>query len=263
MTKGTAPVYFFFLMIWVLFTCFDGMAQTDSTDRNYTPYELLTSYYEQDFKPFKKRNIYTGLRFNLTDKYEENTDYLIQNIIDGDRLDYNIVLKGGYYISDYAMVGLSVNYFQNKFIGNIYREPDTVASNSITRGYSFTPNFRSTVPLTKNERLSFFTEMGVTFGNSTTLTRRTSNVDVVSKEYSKDFNFRVGISPGVTFFVMEAFAFEVQLDVLGYELNVTKGKDGASNQESKRIKQSVDFNINLLSLNIGLAYYIGAKRFSQ
>ncbi|MBN3519348.1 hypothetical protein JYB62_04980 [Algoriphagus lutimaris] len=250
-------------MLLVNSISFDAIAQTDSTDRNYTPYELLSSYYEEDFKPFKKRNIYIGLRFNLTDRYEENTDYLIQNVIDGDRLDYNIILKGGYYINNYAKVGLSVNYFQNKFIGNIYREPDTVASNSITRGYSFTPNFRSTVPLTKNERLSFFTEMGVNFGNSTTLTRRTSNVDVVSKEYSKDFNFRVGISPGVTFFVMEAFAFEVQLDVLGYELNVSKGKDGASNQESKRVKQSVDFNINLLSLNIGLAYYIGAKRFSQ
>lgn len=262
MNKKRALFYFSVLVGLMIGSLNRAFSQTESTEHNYTPYELLSSYYEDGFKPFKKRNFYTGLRFNLTDKYEENTDYLIQNVIDGDRMDYNLTLKGGYYTSDYAMVGVSVNYYQNKFIGNIYRDPDTLASNSITRGYSITPNFRSTVPLTNNERFSFFTELGVTFGNSNTLIRRTSNVDQVSKQYAKDFNFRVGLSPGLTFFVMEAFAFEIQLDVLGYELNVSKIEEGGS-PDSKRVKQTVDFNINLLSMDIGLAYYIGAKRFNR
>lgn len=233
-------------------------AQEDTLKVSYTPYELLSSYYEQDFEPFKKRNIYAGLRFNLSDRQEENTDYLIQNVIDGSRDDFNLTFKGGYYTGDYAMVGISLDLYQNKFIGNIYREPDTLASNSITKGFAITPNFRSTVPLTRNGRLSFFTELGVTFGSSSSLVRRTSNLDVVNKQYSEDFDFKIGLSPGLTFFVMEAFAFEAQLDVFGYGLNVSK-KSINNENPSKKVNQTVDFNINLLSMNIGLAYYLGAK----
>jgi hypothetical protein len=57
---------------------------------------------------------------------------------------------------------------------------------------------------------------------------------------------------------MENFAFEVQLDVIGYDLNVSKQRVN-NGPESKEIRQNVDFNINLLSLKLGLAYYIGAK----
>lgn len=246
----------FLSVLW--FTQTNSWAQEDTLKVSYTPYELLSSYYEHDFEPFKKRNIYAGLRFNLSDRQEENTDYLIQNVIDGSRNDFNLTFKGGYYTGDYAMVGISLDLYQNKFIGNIYKEPDTLASNLITKGFAITPNFRSTVPLTQNGRLSFFTELGVTFGSSSSLVRRTSNIDVVNKQYSKDFDFKIGLSPGVTFFVMEAFAFEAQLDVFGYALNVSK-KSVNSGEPSRKVNQTVDFNINLLSMNIGLAYYLGAK----
>jgi hypothetical protein len=84
------------------------------------------------------------------------------------------------------------------------------------------PTFRSSVPLTDNERLSFFTEVGLTFGFGNSLKRTIKNLDEVDKVYSTDFNFRIGISPGITFFAMESFAFEIQLNVLGYELQVER-----------------------------------------
>ncbi|MBR8536084.1 hypothetical protein KDU71_10995 [Carboxylicivirga sediminis] len=135
----------FYLVCW---------SQSDST---YSPYELMSSYYNKDFRPFKKKNIYLGFAFSIEDKKMQNTDYLIQKIIDGERLNYNILLKGGYYAGEYGMVGVNINYYQNKFVGAIFREPDTLQSNSFTRGFAITPNFRSSVPLTANERLSFFT----------------------------------------------------------------------------------------------------------
>jgi len=231
----------------------------ESEKKEYTPYELLSSYYNQDFRPFKKKNVYMGLAFNLEDRKSTNTTGLIENIIDGDRLNYNVLLKGGYYTGNYGMAGLSLNYYQNRFIGEVFRDPDTLQSNTITRGYEFTPNFRSSVPLTNNERLSFFTEVGFTFGVSNTLQRNTKNLDEVNKTYSTDYRFRLGLSPGITFFAMESFAFEVQLNVLGYELKV-KDKQVNENEPSREVRQNVDFNIDLLSLNLGLAYYFGSKR---
>lgn len=232
---------------------------TKEKDSTYTAYDLMSNYYNKHFKPFKKNNIYIGFAFSLEDKKLQNVDYLIKKVIDGEQMDYDIHLKGGYYTGDYGMVGLNVNYYQDKFIGETFKDPDTIQSNSITRGFGITPNFRSSIPLSSNERLSFFTEVGLTFGKSTTLTRDIKNIDEIDKSYATNYNFRVGISPGITFFAMENFAFEVQLNVLGYELNVT---DKATNdiEETSKVRQNVDFNINILSLDLGLSYYFGAKK---
>ncbi len=154
-------------------------------DKNiFSPYELLSSYYNNDFKPFKKGNAYWGLAFSLEDRKMDNTDNLFQKVIDGNRLNYNILLKGGYYLFDYGMAGLNINYYQNKFEGTIFRDPDTLQSSSITRGFEITPNFRSSIPLTPNERLSFFTAVGLTFGGSNTLKRDVKYEDEIEKSYA-------------------------------------------------------------------------------
>ncbi len=231
-----------------------GQEVKNDMDSTYTPYELMSSYYENSFSPFQKKNIYIGLSFSIADKHIENTDYLIQQVIDGDRLDYDIVLKGGYYLGDYALIGINLNYYQNRFDGTIFRDPDTLQSKSISRGYAITPNIRSSVPLTPNERLSFFTELGVTFGMSSALKREVKNLDEVAKQYETAYRLRVGLSPGITFFAIENFAFEVQLNLLGYDLRITEKKIDEEDP-SREIRQNVDFNIDILSLELGLAYY--------
>nr|WP_319398582.1 hypothetical protein [uncultured Carboxylicivirga sp.] len=231
-----------------------NLALSDST--KLTPYDLMSNYYTNDFRPFKKKNIYIGLDFSVKDRQQTNVDQILQRVVDGQQLDFSVQFKGGYYIGDYAMVGLNFKYYQEKFKGQIYREPDTIMSNSISRGYEFTPNIRSSVPLTRNERLSFYTQFGITAGVANTLKRDITRFDEVSKTYTTDYNFRIGISPGMTFFVMENFAFEVQLDVLGYEMKV-RDRTVDGEDESRVVRQNVNFNIDLLSLNLGLSYYIG------
>ena len=237
-----------------------GWSQSKDTKKDsiYSPYELLSSYYNTNFKPFKKRNVYLGLALSLEDKKVQNANNIIETVLNGDRTNYDITLKGGYFIGNYALVGISTNYHQNKFSGIVLRDSDTIQSRSITRGFAITPYFRSSVPLTRNERLSFFTELGVTFGSSNTLTKDVKNIDQIDKAYTTNFNFRVGLSPGITFFAMENFALEVGLDVLGYELNSSKTTINDVDESSK-VRHNVDFNIDILSLNLGLAYYFGGK----
>lgn len=224
-------------------------------DKKYSPYELLSSYYNTDFKPFKKGTIYFGMSMSLEDRSMENTENLFQKVIDGNRVNFSVLIKSGYYINDYSMVGLDVNIFENKFEGILFKDPDTVESNTVTRGYSFTPNYRTTIPLTKNERLSFFTAAGLTLGKSNTLKRETKNTDEIEKSFAENYNLRLGLSPGVTFFAMENFALEVQLDVVGYELNIeNKTKNGV--EKSRDVRHNVDFKLNLLSLKFGVAYYL-------
>lgn len=252
--------YFSTIILLFLFaTAHSQTIESPEADKKYTPYELLSSYYDNDFKPFKKGNFYFGIAMSLEDRQMENTEGLFQKTLDGKRINFDILLKGGYYLNDYSMVGLNVNIYENKFEGDIYRDPDTLLSNTITRGYSITPNFRTTVPLTANERLSFFTTAGITLGKSNSLKRDIKNVDEIEKSFAENYNLRVGITPGVTFFAMENFALEVGLDVLGYELNVeTKTVNEVS--ESRDVRHNVDFKLNLLTVKIGLAYYFKTKR---
>ncbi len=251
------------LCIILLFAGFNtkvlAQESTNTKKDDYTPFELLSSYYENDFRPFKKSNFYLGLAFSLEDKKLFNTDYLIEQVLNGGKKNFDILLKGGYYIGSYAMVGINLKYFENKFEGDIYRSPDTLQSNSISRGFYITPNIRTSVPLTANERLSFFSEVGITYGRSTSLSRDIKNVDEVEKVFSTTNNLRIGLSPGITFFAMENFAFEVQLNLLGYNLDIIdKTVNGVD--ESRQVRQNVDFKIDILSLELGLAYYFVAGK---
>ena len=86
------------------------------------------------------------------------------------------------------------------------------------------------------------------------------NQDEINKVYTEEFTFSAGISPGVTFFAIENFSFEIQLNnLIGYELQISK-KTTNDMEESKVTTNNVNFNIDLLSLNLGLAYYFGAKK---
>lgn len=247
-----------YLFIPVLITFFfsaNGQVNEETKkEKKYTPYELLSSYYNNDFKPYKKGNFYFGVAMSIEDRQSENTENIFQKTIEGDRVNFNLLLKGGYYINDYGMIGLNFNIYENRFEGILFRDPDTFESKTITRGFSITPNYRTTIPLTANDRLSFFTIAGLTLGKSNTLKREVKGLDEIEKSYSKNYNLRLGLTPGVTFFAMENFALEVQLDVLGYELNV---EDITKNdiEKSHDVRHNVDFKMNLLSLKVGLAYY--------
>ena len=250
-----------FIILLVVAVLFPGImiAQSEDPKGNSTAYDLMSKYYNENFHPFKKKNVYLGLAFSLEDVKQENTTGLFQNIVDGQSLNYNILVKSGYYINNYTLVGFNFLYEYDKFVGEVFRDPDTLQSNSIARSYGFTPNIRPSIPLTSNERLSFFIELGLGFGYSTALTRNTKNLDEVNKQYSEGFHFRAGISPGVTFFAIESFALEVQLNLIGYDLAVTQ-QTVNDDAESREVNQKIDANINILSLQLGLAYYFGPKK---
>ena len=219
-----------------------------------SPYELISSYYKDDFKPFAKGTPYLGLAFALQDRSLENTQRLLDKVVDGNQFNYELELKGGYFIGDYVMVGLNFNYAFDKFEGSLVRESDTVRSETISRFFTAVPVLKAYFPVTANERLSFFTEIGVGFGGGNALTRETVRFDEVSKEYSSNFRFSVGFTPGITFFAIEDFAFEVGINVIGYTLNRTDTTINDTEQ-AVDLRHNVNLNINLLSLKLGLAYY--------
>lgn len=232
-----------------------GQNQDKGADKAYSAEDLISSYYNDDFRPFSKGSWQTRLSFSLSDKDLQNATRLFDVVEAGSDLSYNISLAAGRYMSDYFMVGAGLGYSESKFSGSLVNlDSDTIYSNSISRNYSVSPHVRITMPLTSNQRLSFYTDMGLSFGYGQALKRDTENIDEIETLSGDQFVFGAGISPGIIFFAMENFAFEAGLNLIGYRLNIENSTDGYG-VESRIVEHDVNFRLNVLSVNIGIAYY--------
>ncbi|MEM9326816.1 MAG: hypothetical protein AAGA85_14215 [Bacteroidota bacterium] len=225
-----------------------------------SPYDLISKYYQEDFNPFRKGNGYLGFAFSLRDRNLQNTQRLFDRVVKGDEFNYDLTLKGGYFIGDYVVAGVNVNYERDEFEGTLVdSNSDTLFRQSISSGGLVTPNIKAYFPLVPTERLSFSTEIGLGFGGGNTLRTDTRNVDEITRTYVEDFVFSAGLSPGIVFFAIENFAFEVEINnLIGYRY--TNSTTSINNvEDSQTNANEVSFQIDLLSLRLGLAYYFKGK----
>jgi hypothetical protein len=252
-------IFYFLLLIIANFLTVQAQEKSNPSE-NLDPYELMSKYYEEDFNPFAKGNWYVGFAFSLRDRKLQNQARIFDKVLDGQDLNYDLTFRGGYLLNDYFMVGGNFIYSRDKFVGTTIQEGDTIQKESIKSVGTIIPTIKTYFPLTKNKRLSFFNELGLGIGFGNSVSRDTKNQDEINKSYTDEFAFTAGISPGITFFAIENFAFEIQLNnLIGYELQVSN-KTTNETEESKVTTHNVNFNIDLLSLNLGLAYYFGTKK---
>lgn len=253
-------LFYLILSIFIL-SVSSSQAQSEDSIKSKNPYDLMSNYYDHGFSPFAKKNWYVGLAFSLTDEKFDNTPKLLERVIAGNELNYDLTFKGGYFIGNYVMVGANFIYSRDRFSGQVVQQStDTLTRQNISSSGRIVPLIKTYFPLTKNHRLSLFNELGFGFGFGNILTRNIRNQDVIEKSFTNEFKFTAGLSPGITFFAIENFCFEVQLNnLIGYELTVQDTKTNET-ESSRTTKNNVNFSINLLSLNLGLAYYFGAKK---
>lgn len=157
-----------------LLFAFPCLAQKDTLKTNpKDPYELMSRYYEENFNPFTKGSKYVGFAFSLKDQKLQNQARLFDKLLYGEDLNYDLTFKGGYFLSDYTMVGGNFIYSRDKFVGTIVQESDTIQRENITSLGTIAPTIKTYFPLTKNHRLSFFNLLGLGFGFGNSVSRDT------------------------------------------------------------------------------------------
>lgn len=247
-------LFFTFMLV-----CTALFAQEDNDKSKDDPKSLMSTYYNDNFSPFQKGNYFVTFTVSLNSDDYNNASYQFQNVIQGESGDYSLKLTGGYYFSDNFAGSLGFQYGNTNFDGTVLKLRDTINKKSLTKSYTINPSLRSSIPLVKNQRLSLYVDMGFGIGWGNTVSRNYNDVETLEKTYADNFSFGVGISPGVTYFVMENFAMEVGLNILGY--NYSKSTSTENDGPDSIVKsQSIDFNLDLLSLKLALAYYIGTKK---
>lgn len=247
---------FILLTIMCCFSVIKLYAQSIKKEETHkSSKDIIIDYYNDDFRPFDKGKWHTKLSLSLSDKQLDNVSRLFEHVENGDDVDWNVQLSAGHFLGDYFMVGAGIGYDEKKFTGNVINfDSELVNRNTISRNITVAPFVRIMVPLTDNHRLSLYNDFGLLVGAGRSLSRETSNFDEIESKYTKQLQLGLGISPGITYFMMHNFAFEAGVNLLGYRLNLSKSTDEMGIQ-STRLEHDINFKTNLWTLNFGLSYY--------
>lgn len=202
-----------------------------------------------------KGRYYGSLTFSLNSRKAENEDQLLRQVIDQDRYTYRVIGNGGYAIKDNFTLGLSLAYGQSKEdITFLDENDDELNSKRLQRGISFTPNMRNYIPIGKGKlQIVVQTQLGFTFGESLQRIYAQDNVDKIESDF---FEFDIGVSPGIVLFFTRNWAFETRVNVAGLSTRVENLVTNNDESNKQRIEETkIDLRLNLLELNLGVAYY--------
>jgi len=218
-------------------------------------YSQYTSPDNQDDYIIKKGRYYSSLTFSLNQRKAENEDQLLRQVVDQNRYRYRIIANGGYAIKDNFTVGLSLAYGRQKEEITFLNENDeNIRSNRLQQGFSIAPNMRNYIPLgTGKLQIIVQTALGFTFGESLERVYSSTNVDKIEGDF---IEIGLGVSPGVVLFFNRNWAFETRVNVAGLSTRIEEEVINNDEENRQRIEQTnIDLRLNLLELNLGVAFY--------
>jgi hypothetical protein len=209
---------------------------------------------QEDYTVTKGRG-YGVMTFSLDQRDAQNENQLFRQVIDQEKLDYRITASGGYALNNNFTVGLGFSYGrQREDITFINEDEEEVTSRSVGQDVSFIPNIRKYVPLGAG-KLQIFVQTDLRFSLGESLQR-----DFLAAEVEKtEENFteiRLGVEPGVVLFFTREWAFEASVGIAGVTSRwTTQTVNDDQANEAKIQQSSIDLKLNLLQLNLGVAYY--------
>lgn len=196
---------------------------------------------------------FASLTLQLSSTNAENKDQFIRQIHHQDNGEFEVGVQGGYFVKDFFMVGLEFAYSStNK--NEIYTANDVRSHlRRIEHGYYFAPFIRNYIPLSESRRFSIFNQTSLQVGASRNLTQNEKE-NQLDKVITDKVILGIGIQPGLSAFVVDGFAFEASVGLLGLEMEHEKAVKNYE-EESKKTDFNLNFRINLLQIKLAVAYY--------
>lgn len=202
-----------------------------------------------------KGRYYGSTTFSLDSRVAENEDQLLRQVVDQNRYDYRIMGNGGYAIKDNLTLGLKAGYGRaREEITFIDENGGDITSKRLQQGLSMAPNMRNYIPIGSGQlQVLIQTEVNVTVGESLLRTFRMDDVDKVESNF---LDLQLGISPGMILFFDRHWAFETTVGVAGFSTRIEEEVTNDDQDNRQRVVETgVDLRINLLQLDLGVAYY--------
>ncbi len=203
---------------------------------------------------FSKGTWHTAVTLSIENYKDENVDDLLYNVAENNRSGLEINVLGGYFVKENMSVGMRYSYLKRDRDLTYDLDDSEARLQLASSNHTITTFLRNYYPISANNRFSFFNETDLSFGFSNSNLRHTKSETDITKTFTDGYDLKLGVRPGVSVILTEGFAFEISLDLLGLTYaNQKVVKDEVS--EGSRSNFNFDFDISLLSLDFGLAYY--------
>lgn len=202
-----------------------------------------------------------GVSVSYSQSDQDNYQFLIFEKIDGDSYTFKVSPTVMFCFKDNLTAGGRFSYSRqrtrlnaadivldsetNYDIDNLY---------SISHSYLGTALFRNYISLGRSTRFGLFTEVQLQLGGGQSKLCNGSGDDLTGT-YERNFQFNVGVAPGLAVFLNNYSALEVNVGVLGFNYNHTRSVTDQI-YIANRHTQQANFKINLFSITFGVMFYI-------
>lgn len=203
----------------------------------------------------------TGLSVSYTQSSENDYQFLILENLSGDTYSFKVSPMVCYIFADNMGAGGKFGYSRSRTrldSGSIVLGEDNSydAENlySISHNYYGMGIFRNYLSLGNSKRFGFFSELQLQLGGGQSKISKGSGTDFTGA-YERNFQFQVGLAPGLCVFLNNYSAIEVNVGVLGFSYTHTRQISDRI-YVSNRKSQMANFRVNLFSITFGAAFYL-------
>lgn len=203
----------------------------------------------------------TGVSVNYSQSDQDKYQFLIIENLSGDTYTFKVSPMLMFCFKDNLAAGGRFSYSRQRTRLNsadIVLDSETSYNidnlYSISHSYHGTALFRSYLSLGKSTRFGIFNEVQLQLGGGQSKIVSGSGDDITGT-YQRNFDFNIGLAPGLAVFLNNYSAIEVNVGVLGFNYShhtALTDQIYVSNFHS----QSANFKINLFSITFGVTFYI-------
>ena len=189
----------------------------------------------------------------------DNYTFLIIEDIQSDGYTFKVSPLIGYAYAKNSLIGVRFGY--SRALTQLDNASLTITSldnsfyYSLKHSYNAEALWRKYIPLGRNnKRFALFAEVALAMGGSQSkLTAGPANA--LSGVYSTSFDVALGVNPGITAFLTNDFAIEVNIGVFGFNYSLTRqvGNQVVVGQTSS---SQMNFKVNIFSIGLGASFYL-------
>lgn len=228
----------------------------------------VTASAQQEFKrkleqvTFVPKGAYvTGISVSYSQSDQNKYQFLVFENITGDTYEFKISPTLMYCFKDNLTAGGRFSYSRQRARLNttdIVLASDTEYNiddlYSISHNYFGTALFRMYMSLGRSTRFGLFNEVQLQVGGGQSKLVSGSG-DSLTGTYERNFQFNVGLAPGLSVFLSNYSAIEVNVGVLGFNFNDTQSVSDQIYRAHRQTRKA-NFKVNLFSITFGVMFYI-------
>ena len=250
---------FFAITLFVVSFAFAQEAAPDSTKPAKKRGILDALFPIEPDEYVSKGHFYAGTTLSLI---QANTEDDALNILIGDVYEaygytFTVEAFGGYFIRDAMALGLRAGYSRTWFDVDFSILEDVMDIKErrkyVSNGFFVQPLLKNYLKVLNSRIFYLFNETSVSVEYSYGISQ-TDNGEDLKKTRNTGWAIKAGINPGICVMVLDRFAFETSVGLLGLSSNIVDIEENGESS-SRFVYNVVNFTINLLALDFSLVTF--------